>query len=504
MVSYSTFANLMKDQATHDSLPTVLFTENADLRSSTTRLALSSEGDQEVSVENVADVVKELDTFNTNRMEYGDLFGSFETIADAFATKLNEGISSLRAVKSDVTALKDKCEETTAMRIAEDATLSKVCGIEKELTIDSIEWKYLDAVDERYLVEEVHNRIGHDPDRPITRSILDMVVNSVPGANNVNKPDLKEIKLENKTISNCIKNLKNFIPDESDEFVGGMFINLLKLSSLDCELAVRKLRNYIEGKHLDQMVNMLHVAYGYNKLYDAIKSTDMDLAASSMEELGKHVDAMRAISNTILYIAGYYRNTVWKDAVLVPGPYANPDNMEQFTTDGGTPTRLVQHYKKFYSDVEIPVKGVSGKFIIQSAERLENEFTEEAAKNVAFINAEKKRIERASFITTSVEYLKNTILSPKFASRNDLSKYAASVYDSMVNAPVESRFYKLIINAKYPNSVTSMLYDRIGKTYAEYAEKTGKLSKETCEELDIKVYADMISEYLVNQGVLVV
>ena len=248
----------------------------------------------------------------------------------------------------------------------------------------------------------------------------------------------------------------------------------------------------------------MHVAYAYNRLYDAISATDLDLSSSTIEELGKHIDAMRSISNTMLYIASYYRNIVWKESVLLPGPFSNTDNMNSFMEEGGSQTRLAQHCKKFYSETPIPSKGISGKFIIQSAERLENEFSKEAAKNVAFINAEKKRIERAAFITTSVEYLKSTTLSPKFASRSDLNKYAASVYDSMVNAPVESRFYKLIINAKHPNSVTSVLYDRIGKAYAEYANKTGKLSKETCEELDTKVYADMISEYLVNQGVLVV
>ena len=57
MGKYSTFANLLKDQATHSSLPQVLFTENADLRASTSRLAISSESPAEVSVESISDVV---------------------------------------------------------------------------------------------------------------------------------------------------------------------------------------------------------------------------------------------------------------------------------------------------------------------------------------------------------------------------------------------------------------------------------------------------------------
>ena len=126
MGKYSSFANLLKDQATHDSLPEVLFTDNADLRSSTTQLALATEASNEVSAENIADVVKEFDSLDDNHMEYGSMFSSFEAIANAFASKLNSGVTTLRGIKDTVTSLKDKHEELVAMRIAEDPTLAKI------------------------------------------------------------------------------------------------------------------------------------------------------------------------------------------------------------------------------------------------------------------------------------------------------------------------------------------------------------------------------------------
>ena len=503
MGQYASFANLLKDQITHDSLPEVLFTDNADLRGTTTRLAIASEITDEVSQENIIDVVNEFDNFRSDS-DYQYMFSSFENIANAFATKLKDGVDTLHSIKNDVTELKDKHEEASALRIAENPVLAKICGIEKELKMDNTQWNYLDEVDERYLVTELHDKIGQDPDKEITPSLISLVVNAMPCANRTNRVDLKKIEIKSDKFNNCVDKLSNYIPSESKETVAGMFTNLLNLDSYSCELAVKSANNFLRGKTANKINDIIHISVAYNKLFDAIKNSDLDIAASTMEEIGQHVDAMRSISNTMLYIASYYRNQIWKDAVLVPGPYVNTDNIDTFESEGGNLTNIVHHYNRYYQNVSVPVSGVTGKFILQSAERLDKEFSNEAIKNINVINNEKKNIERGCFIVSSVEYLKNHKLSPKFPHSLNLDKYAASVYDSMPEAPIESRYYKLILNAMHPNTITSMLYDRLSKEYTSYASKTGKLTKEMCDELDEKVYSDMICDYLVNKGILVV
>lgn len=504
MGRYISFANLLKDQATHDSLPEVLFTDNADLRSTTNRLAIASVSDNEVSVENIIDVVKEFDEFDSNRYEYGTMFNSFEAISNAFAAKLKEGVETLHAVKDTVTELKDAHEEMVALRIAEDPTLAKICGISKELHMNNVMWNYLDEVDEREVVTNLHEKIGHDPDHDITPGFVGLIINAMPCANKTNIVALNKIKLEASVFNGIVEKLMNFIPGETKETVAGLFTNLCNLDQIGCELAARSARMFLDGKSSGKINDIMHIAVANNKLFDALKSIDIDLSASTMDELSKHVDAMHSICSTMLYIAMYYRNTIYKDAVLVPGPFVNSDNFDAFENEGGSVTTIVHHYNKFFDTVNVPIRGVSGQFILKSAKKLEEEASSEAIKNVAIVNNEKKRIDRGSFVRTSVEFLKNQKLSSKFFEGADLDKYAAAVYDSMPNTPIESRFYKLLINAIHPNTITSMLYDRISKEYADYASKTGKLSKETCEELDEKVYADMISEYLVNQGILVV
>ena len=504
MGQYNSFANLLKDQATHDSLPEVLFTDNTDLRGSTTRLAIATESSDEVSAENIVDVINEFDELSVNRYEFGSTFDSYEAIADTFANKLNEGVKTLRTIKDTVCQLKDKHDEMVAMRIAEDPILAKICGVEQKLHMDSMEWGYLDEVDERFVIAELHDKVGHNPDKEVTPSMLGLIINAMPCANRTNVVELEKVSIRQDVFNNIVDKLTNYIPNESRDFIAGMLSNLCMLDRISCEQSVKSARKFLDGVTANNMNHILHISVSYNKLFDAIKSIDMDLSESTMQELGKHVDAMRDICNTMLYIASYYRNTVWKDAVIVPGPYVNPDNYSAFESDGGTMTNLVHHCNRFYTDIDVPIKGISGQFVLKSAKRLEEEYNKEATANIAIVNGEKKRIDRGSFVRMSVEYLKGQTLSPKFFNGSDLSKYAGAVYDSMPEAPIESRLYKLIINSMYPNTITAMLYDRISKEYTDYAAKTGKLSKETCEELDEKVYADMISEYFVNQGILVV
>ena len=503
MNNYANLKNFLKDQASH-GLPNVLFTDNAGLRSSIARLSMVSDENMEVSVENITDVIQEYEQLDRNKPDFGSVFDEFQAIADAFANKLSTGVENLKGVKSDVETLKDKFQETVAMRIAEDPVLAQICGIERTLSIEDVAWKYLDAVDTRYLVTELHDSVHHDPDHEVTPSLISMIINKIPGANASNAVTLNPIKLDKEVFNRCVDTLQNYIPEETREFVAGMLYNVLALSSYDCAQAVKSATNLMNGSTLDKLNHMVHVAYAYQRMFDAVNNVDLDLSESSMTELRKHLDIMRTISNTILYIANYYRNIVWKDSVLLPGPVANTDTMDDFVREGGTTTRLVQHYKKFYADMKIPVKGISGKFILQSAERLENEVSAEAAKSLENINKEEKRIKRGSFIVTSVEYLRTKKLDPKFSNVASLERYAAAVFDSLGDSPIESCFYKLIMNSMYPNTITSMLYDRISNEYVSYAAKIGKLSKETCEELDEKVYADMISEYMVDQGILVV
>lgn len=505
MSKYTNFGILLADHAKASELPSVLFTSNADLRMSVHHLVAMTPSD-ELGCDKVAAAVEEFSQMEDDQENNALAFQNIHAISDAFADRLKAGTDELHKVKDIVKSLVAAYDEKVAMRIAEDPVLAKVNGINTELTMDDVTWKYLDQIDEYELISLCNTAAGFKADTNITKMVVDSVINQMPCANQYNQVDMKVIKLDDEKFRAIVNNLHQAFPNESIECIAGMFRNILNLDTTCARVAVNSARAFLEGKTANKINHIMKNAVAYKDLIPYLTAESLDLAASTMAELDLHKQAMDAIANVNLYIASYYRNVMWKDAIMVPGPLCNPDNAEQYQKDGGTTTKLVHNHNKFFKNVNIPTKGVTSKFVLDNAKRLEEEFSSEALRHTAEINHAENEIKRASFIIATTNYLNSEKknLSKEFAYQNNIEKFAASIYDGMASAPIEEKFYRAIFNAKYIGSIVPVIYQRISDAYVEYAKVTGNITKESCEELDIKVYADMISEYLVDQGVLVI
>ena len=503
MSEYAKLGSLLQDQVDNSVLRPILFTQNANLRASVHQLVLSTEG-AEVPV---SEMVAEYAAMENNKEEFGTQFSVFNQIADAFAAKLKDAAETLKGVRNEVTSLCDTTSEKISIRIAEDPVLAKLCGIQKDLSMEKVAWEHLDSVDMRSIRYTLHDAARIDADKEVTTSVLHSIINQLDCANQYNTVELSKIDLTQDVFDRVVGDLHKYMTDESREVVAGMFRNLLNYNTTSCRQSVIAANNLLSGKSASDINRIMHISASYKKMFAVMTPEVLDLAASTMDELNRHVNSMTKFVNTMLYIASYYRNVIWTNAVIVPGPFCNTDNMESYEGKGGTMTKLVQHNTRFYQDKDLPVptKGISGEFILQSAERLENDFAKEAATKSKKINQTKSDIERASFIITATNYLNScSDLSPKFSMSKNLTQYAASVYDSMKSSSMEDKFYKLIFNAKHIGTIVPELYARLSKAYVDYATKVGSISEESCEELDIAVYSDMISEYLVDQGILVI
>ena len=502
-MEYKKLGSLLQDQVNNSVLHPVLFTPNSNLRSSIHQMVLSTES-ADIPV---SDMVAEYASMENNGGEFEHQFSSFDQIANAFASRLKDGAEILTNIKKEVSDLCEATSERISIRIAEDPVLAEICNVKKDLKMDAVAWEHLDKVDLRSIRYTLHDAAHMEAEREVTVNVLHAIINQLDCANQYNQVILNKIELTKEVFDRIVSNLHKCLPTESREVVAGMFRNLLEYNTAACLNSVTAAKNFLTGKSVSDINRIMHISSAYKQMFAIMTADILDLATSTMEELTKHIASMTKFVNTMLYIASYYRNVVWTDAVIVPGPLCNMDNMEAYENKGGTMTNLVQHNNRFYDqkDLSVPTKGISGEFILQSSERLSADFEKESAKAAKKINQTKSDIERASFILTATNYLnESNDLSPKFQMSKNLTQYAASIYDGMKNSPMEDKFYKLIFNAKHIGTIVPELYSRLSNAYVEYATKVGSISEESCEELDIAVYSDMISEYLVNQGILVV
>ena len=499
----SILGSLLTEQGKNNNIPAVLFTDNADLRSVIKRAATKTEG-SEVSLENINTVIDEYIALDNDHDENSEL-GIFNRIADAFAGKLSEGIEALHKIHKTVSDLTEEINERAAMRIAEDSTLSKVFNIERDIKMDNIQWNLLDIVDERSLRMIAHDSINIPIDRESTPSIVDLIINKMPCANQYNTLDMSKVEIPDDKFSSIVDKIHAAFPDESREFVAGCVRNIFNLDTTSAQRAVAAAKQFVAGKTASNINHIMRVIAGYYKVLSMMDEDTLDLAQSTMTELNKHIETFNAITNTMAYICFYYRNNVWKDAIIVPGPLCNSDNMESFTEDGGTDSQLVQHHTRFYKDVKVPTKGISGKFVLQTAKEVEDQFSAEAVRDAAKINQRKADIDRNAFVLVTTNYLNaNRDKFCKSFNQSNLSLYAKSIYDSNHGQPTESKLYKAIFGSQYVGTIVPKIYDCLNKAYIDYTSTVGNMSEQACEELDIAVYSDMIAEHLVDQGILII
>lgn len=504
MRNMKTFGSLLEGlHSTQKGIPAVVMTNNSFLRDTVRGLVSSTLVDADISIENVSEAVKEYEALYNNKLENADQFCSLDTIANAFAAKLHTGVETLRKVKDNVTELVETVNNRVVTRLAEDAFLSAFYNIDKHPTMKEVEWNKLDNINELGVIIKLHDTINLGLEAPVTNEIISLLLNRTPYTDD--KSELTSITIPEEKTTKIVNALAAQVKGYSRDYIAGAFQNILELDTHRCIQATNKLKSFANGKDAAEINKMLSLADSYNQILPLMNKNVLDLAESTMVELNKHIDAIQYITNMTIYLCSHYRNTIWKNSVIVPGTLYNPDVMDEYEKQGGNMTQLCHHTNEYHPDGKIPTHGISGQYVIDRAKALSPKIEQRIAVDSQKAEQLKKEITRGEFIYAGVEWLDahKQYYSPSFYS-NDLSKFAAAVYDNNINAPMTNMFYDLIIQSCYRETIVPEIYKRLTNAYLKHASSSESISQEVCDQIEAAVYADMVSEYLVEQNILIV
>lgn len=501
MGKYTNLEQLLTAQHDLSSIPDIVFTKNSGLKQDLENITALTSGVESYSV---GSGLSDYNNISRNRLENGIYFERFEEIANAFAHKLHRGIESLKDIREQVSELTNKCIARSEERISKDPVLSEIYNIYQPHAVTTVCWDQLDIYNESRLRSRLHGSIDRDLYTESNLALIDMLVNKLPCANEYNEVAMERIKLEEHKLVDICARLHTKLPNMNFSVIERVVNNVLSFNSASCRVAIQGVRDFAEGKTVKNINGYMKNIRATKEILPLLTQDLTDLSASTTHALDEHISALNDITDVMAYVCYYYRNQVWKDAVLVPGGHVNRDNYEAYENLGGSTTAIVQHKEKFYNDIAIPRKGVSGAYIMKMADAIEEEFEQEVTRNITVNQQKKEEIERGAFLATAIAYLNDnrSKLSNKFAHHANVGKYAEAIYDGSPNTPVESKFYKLLLNSCYIGSIESLLYERLNRAYVDYAEHVGDLTSSACEDLNTSVYASLISEYLVDQGII--
>ena len=506
MSTYTRFGSLLAKQVEAGLLPQALFTDNADMRNSLSRLADLAFGKPTMEDKQVLGSVESFSRVINDKYTNGRYSEIFRKVANIFGVKLSKGVEQLHQTKKLVNKMCSVMQKYIDDRYSADAVLSAITGKDKPTAkLPNVAWSVFNIIDERNVRANVNLSIGKDINNPITNSYMMQAINKLPFANAYNHVDINKISLENGKFTKIVDVVQSKLPKIDHSHVVGILQNIFELNESNMRSMVYSATQLANGRNLQNINKFMTLACEYIQVLDALKPDVLDISNALLEEYRKHADVFTQYAETILYIASYYRNEVWKNSLLLPGSFINPDTYQDYVAKGGSMNDIVRHRNQYFQKDPIPTKGVTGEFISSSVEGIKNNISETMIKNADEIERKKRIIERDSFIAVSTEYLSNNTkkLDPKFAYKNSISRYAASVFDATANLPIESRFYRMLMGSCHINDIVSNMYNRLEQAYTISSENLGKLDIDDKLKIETAVYADMVAEYLVNSGIVV-
>jgi len=509
MPKYDTFRELLTKAIMDDVLPDIHFNDNTIqlLGTSVEHLTMSNQNAVEFTKtpKNIDTAVREYEYLTENMSDHYNDLKPIKDIADAFAKTLNAGIKSLSNTKKLVTKLTEATNDLAHKQMVEDPAIAVSLSHIEEPTVsfNKVNWNNLDMIDEEFVYNNLNTQVDVAPSDTPSKLKVSILLNRLPFATNHNTIDFKPIEINKEaaktTLNNVCKRIGTRLPIADVKYVLSM---LFDLDRYKCNTAVNTLREVLEDP--TKINSVLQMARDFTVVLEAVNDNTLAFSASTKKELLDRCDILKQYADMSVYMATYYRTVVWRDAVLVPGNKLNPDTWQDFRKKGGSSIAVAHHVKHFYSDSDIPACGIAMKDILDSRDRVISESKESMASSLVDVAIKKKNIQRGSFIYVATDWLNNNkkFWTKQFIGANNVSGFVAGVYDSTVEASVESAFYKVIFNSCCSNSLVTTLHSKLTDIYTKHVAMGGTLTEAQCEALELTVYSDMITDFLITQDLI--
>lgn len=511
MKKFSYFAPMAKAYLESDKAPkSIKFTGSGTMQTSVEGLANAAaiECKDYLGNKTINQHVADYEQMTRDRLHNGEMLAPFDDLANKFARTIHDGIKNLRTIKKDVQDLVAKTMSNYQDLIAMDPVLTAYTGEGNtdSLSMESINWNIMKDVSERRVVYTVHDRTGYPADGEVNASTVQLAINNL--RQTYTEDSFKAAPaLTKEKVDRIVDGIINSVATTCtrDEVVNAVK-SALFMNYAVYHQTVNNLAAFAAGNTVANINNVMKFVANTKAINKYITEDILDLGAVTRKQVVSNIEAIDALADAAAYICINYRNSIWKDALVTPGPLVNPDNMDAFKEQGGTVAKLVQMYNYTFKETGAPVSGVSLHYAVDTMARAEEVYKADIARNAAICEQKKQECLRNAFIQTSLEYLNEhrSMFSKQFNETN-LPKFTSAIYDSVqLDVPLESRYYDLILNSCYINSIERNLYTRLNNAYVKHAASTETLTAEMCDRIDVRVYADVISEYLIDKGILIV
>lgn len=495
-----------------DETPNIAFTDSTGLDADVHTLTMADPlpKNAELNAESIHSIMNNYDSLKegTHVLSRSVSTESFQNVSNALGTKISNITKTMRNVKSCVDSIVNETKRNVDLTMSLDPVLIQF--VDKpftDVTLPQSRWGYLDKVNERVLVDQI-NAKHHLNEEHISKIGIDYMLNDLPQSNRYNHVDLYEVGIpEEKAEKIANKVFLALNKKVSQKRIRRVLATTFALNDYQCSSFISKLRSMEKDFHKAITINAaMEDISDYLAVLPLLTEEFTGLAASSYAELDKHIQILAEYTKAYAYMCSYYRNDVWKDAILLPGRIVNSDNWKDFTEKGGDMLTILRHYVAYYhkNDKVLPRNGVTMDEVLRQKDVLQKEFAQKSVEAHENIAKRRAAILRDQFANAATNWMERNRkhFSKEFPAHVNLKDYALNIYDYQPNQPLETAAYNIILNTCYMNNPVNRLYKTMTNMYVKHAASTEGFSTEDMHMIDANVMSRMIIDMLFDYDII--
>lgn len=464
-------------------------------------LAMFTDEQMVDSKEKLESSLNELIALDQDQLHNAPYTQAYRELADKLAQDLAVDIANLKETQKEVDQMMLRYNFFRSSGIKADPVLDKAVSQKDDLalSIEKYDWQSLEGIDEYVVRNDIHGKLGKDITENLSNEDWANLLNQLPFAHKFNAVEFHALNL-------------------SDEAYGRVFTAIRQNTTLDdnqIAMVLNTICNYDETfskaansfcrdlifKDSSKLRKALSMVHTWSRAIPVLSSQELlDVSNSTMSAIMERVNVINSIVDVLTYTCIDYRRNRWEKALLVAGPAINADNLPEFEKAGGKLNDVVKYNNYFYKDIVVPNNGVSAETLFNGIKSVESKIDEEIANKKIAIDAQIKQIEFDSFCAAGSEWINNNRQFFNSMDSRDCAKLLRMIGNT--DKSIEDKAYNLILNSKFAGTSTIHLFNMLSKGYSEHIAQHQNLSAEDAAAIDTRVYSRIISDRLLESGLL--
>ena len=513
MANLAKFKTLLSQYAAEKhSIPCVVLNQSTDIGQAFNKVVTldnraEGETDQAVTERYVEEICSSLE-----KEENSNAVQLFDATVEGLTTKIKSAVSSIEGIRDNARELAADMEKRASEAVAKD---QYVIDNQKFQTLseDFATWtwegtKTIGAVS--YVIEAVHSSVVHgeteipkEPDAKLfelatSKLDKDIVINPVELSEDEKKATLEFLK------ELCADLSAEAIAEAFDILIGEKkFADAFEIIARHTTRDAGRLFEDIQV--VDDFVQKMY------PIVDAINTDQVTLPEAKADAIKANAKTMSTFCEYCVYYENMMRTSIFRTALLLRGGLINEDNWAAFQEAGGSKTMIANYIRYMYRDEygKIPASGITVSAITNNADDVATKVTKEIsgikhriklaqtdANVMAFENVARELVlKKIARDNENIESGEAAILLEKLYLKA-AKPVAETIRDFDVNFLDAS--VALIIGLDYEGTFVQHLQKKLGAAYIARAEEVSELTAEDIRQVDARVIAGLVCEFIVN------